>query len=175
MEEFAYTDGLIIDLRQYPSWFIPFELAEYLIPDSTHFVTMSAPTQSKPGVFVDSFWGHSGGITSPYAYFFDRNVVILMNEMTQSQAEYTIMSLRNGPNVTVMGTNSIGANGDVTTLSLLGNISLWFTGLGVYTPQGGQTQRIGLSPDIYVHRTIAGIAEGRDELMKAAIAFLLQP
>ena len=50
---------------------------------------------------------------------------------------------------------------------------MWFSGIGVYTPEGGQTQRIGLSPDIYVKRTIAGIREGRDELMEAATAYIL--
>ena len=48
-----------------------------------------------------------------------------------------------------------------------------FTGLGVFTPEVGQTQRIGLSPDIYVHRTVDGVREGRDELMEAAIEYIL--
>ena len=36
----------------------------------------------------------------------------------------------------------------------------------------GQTQRVGLAPDIEVHPTIEGIKEGRDELMEAAIAYI---
>ena len=44
-----------------------------------------------------------------------------------------------------------------------------YTGLGVYTASGGQTKRTGIQPDIYVHRTIDGIREGRDELLEAAI------
>jgi len=134
----------------------------------------SAPSRSVPSVFADIFRGHSGGITTPNAFFYDRNVVILMDENSESRPEFAIMSLRNGENVTVMGTNSIGANGDFVTLNLPGDIGLLFTGLGVYTPHGGQTQRIGLSPDIYVHRTVSGVAEGRDELMEAAIQFLLE-
>ena len=47
-----------------------------------------------------------------------------------------------------------------------------FTGLGIYTPEMGQTQRIGLTPDIEVHPTIKGIKEGRDELMEAAVAYI---
>ena len=83
------------------------------------------------------------------------------------------MSLRNGPNVTVIGSNSIGADGNVTYLPLPGGLSVRFTGLGVYTPEGGQTQRIGLSPDIYVERTIAGVRDKRDELMEAAISYIM--
>jgi C-terminal processing protease CtpA/Prc len=50
---------------------------------------------------------------------------------------------------------------------------MFFTGLGVFKPCGGQTQRVGLSPDIVVTPTIAGIRDGRDELMEAAVQFLL--
>ena len=82
------------------------------------------------------------------------------------------MSLRNGCNVTAIGSNSIGANGDISHLPLPGGILMSFSGLGIYTSDGGQTQRIGLSPDVYVIKTINGIREGRDELMEAAIEHL---
>jgi len=173
MRDFADTDGLIIDFRQYPSDFIAYSLAEYLVEQNQLFAIVSSPSISVPGVFKDSFRGYSGGVRSPEAYFYENPVVLLMYEWTISRPEFTIMSLRNGSNVTVMGNNSIGADGNVTILPLPGGISMVYTGLGVYTPEGGQTQRIGLSPDIYVHRTIQGIAEGRDELMEAAIRYIL--
>jgi hypothetical protein len=173
MAEFADTDGLIIDLRQYPSWFMPFELGEYLIEENQLFAIISRASQFLPGVYMDLTYMYSGGIQSPEAYYYDKPVVILMDERTMSQPEYTIMSLRNGANVTVMGDNSIGADGNVTVLPLPGGITMWYTGLGIYTPEGGQTQRIGLSPDIYVFRTVEGIREGRDELMEAAIEYIL--
>ncbi len=47
-----------------------------------------------------------------------------------------------------------------------------YTAQGIYTPDGGQTQRIGLSPDIEVKKTIEGIKEGRDEVKEAAIAYI---
>lgn len=46
------------------------------------------------------------------------------------------------------------------------------TAQGIYTPDGGQTQRIGVSPDIEVKKTIEGIKEGRDEVKEAAIAYI---
>ena len=36
----------------------------------------------------------------------------------------------------------------------------------------GQTQRIGLTPDIEVYPTVEGIKEGRDELMEAAVEYI---
>ena len=119
------------------------------------------------GINIDDFPGFLD------SFFYENPVVILIYERVQSHMETTVMSLRYGPNVTVMGSNSIGANGNVTFLPLPGEIGMFFTGLGAYTSEGGQTQRIGLSPDIHVYRTVAGIRDGRDELMDAAIAFLL--
>ena len=57
-------------------------------------------------------------------------------------------------------------------LPLPGNIEILYTSLGIYTPNGDQTQRIGITPDIEIHPTIEGIKEGRDELMEAAVAYI---
>lgn len=43
------------------------------------------------------------------------------------------------------------------------------TGLGIYYPDGRETQRIGIEPDIIVRPTIEGIREGRDEVMEKAL------
>jgi len=179
--ENANINGLIVDLRQ-GSQDINFLLAEYLLREQVHFVTLSRPFGLVPGVFADFLRGYSGygflanldqdSDESFGVFYHSQHVVILMNEHTQSHGEFTVMTLNTGDNITVMGTNTIGANGNVVLLPLPGGIVMTFTGLGVYTPDGGQTQRIGLSPDIYVPRTIVGISEGRDELMEAAIQFL---
>ena len=95
-----------------------------------------------------------------------------MNEKTQSQPEYLIMSIRNGENVTVMGENSVGSDGDIAYLPLPGGMNMMFTSQGINTPDGGQTQRIGLTPDIEVHPTIEGIKEGKDELKEAAVTYI---
>lgn len=50
--------------------------------------------------------------------------------------------------------------------------TVYFTVMGILTPEGGQTQRIGLIPDIEVYPSIEGIKEGRDELMEAAVAYI---
>jgi len=173
METFRDTDGLIIDLRQYPCFSIVYELAEYIVEEYMRFAVMSQPHPSFPGSFVYTRHLYSGGITSPYAFFYDRPVVILMNRSTMSRAEFAVMSLRNGQNVTVIGSNSIGANGNATFLPLPGGERMMFTGLGIFTPEGGQTHRIGLAPDIYVMPARESIMAGRDELMEAAVRHIL--
>jgi len=173
METFADTDGIIIDLRQYPSGSL-LELIQYFVEESQPYFTVSFPSSSVPSEFFKfSQRYYIGGLTSPYAFFYDRPVVVLMNRSTMSWAETAVMMLRNGRNVTVMGTNSIGGNGNVAVLPLPGGIMMRYTGLGIYTADGGQTHRIGLPPDIRVEPTAKGVAEGRDELMEAAIQFIL--
>lgn len=172
MQSFVDTNGIIVDLRQYPSVDLMYSLAEYLVYESTPFAVTSRPYQPIPGVFADSTC-YSGGTQSSNAYCYDKNVILIINEKTASNPEFVTMSLRNGSHVTVMGTNSLGADGNVVTLPLPGGITMRYTGLGVFTPEGGQTQRIGLPPDIYVHQTIQGLQEGRDELMEAAIQYLI--
>lgn len=83
------------------------------------------------------------------------------------------MGLRGGPNVVVMGQNSIGSNGGITLLPLPDGDTLAYTSVGVYDPNGNTYQCEGLSPDIYVERTIAGVREGRDEFIEAAIQYII--
>ena len=179
MKYFADTDGLIVDLRQRPTGAMPpfhFALADYIVDVHQLFGRITVPSQSIPGVFADMIRVYAGGLSGEcrYAYSYENNVVLLMDEQTMSFPEWTIMALRNSANVTVIGSNSMGANGDVRVLPLPGGITMNFSNVGVFTPEGGQTQRIGLSPDIYVPRTVEGIRDGRDELMEAAIQFLVE-
>ena len=71
-----------------------------------------------------------------------------------------------------MGENSVGSDCDVAYLPIPGGMNMMFTSIGIYTPDGGQTQRIGLSPDIEVYPTVEGIKEGKDELKEAAVAYI---
>jgi len=173
MDEFVNTDGIIIDLRQRPSnYYFPFEMKPYLMEEALPFGYISMPSQTHPGMRFDFLWTWPS-MPSPYTFIYDRPVVLLMDELTISYPESVIMFFRMAPNVTVMGPYSMGSNGNVTSIPLPGGITMTFTSLGVYTPEGGQTHRIGLAPDIRVNRTILGIAEGRDELIEAAIRYIL--
>lgn len=115
--------------------------------------------------------GESSGCTSEYSPYMGK-VILLMDEGTQSQSEFTIMSLRQAPNTTVLGNPSIGADGNITIVKLPGTIQFPISGLGVYTPEGEQTQRCGLQPDVECYQTIDGILSGKDELVEKAIELI---
>jgi len=177
MERFADTSGLIVDLRQVPvHFFMIWELAEFIVETPLNFSQITIVSQAIPGVFVDFSRQYSGGFdggwnTNPY--FYENNVVVLMDEGSMSRTEHAVLSLRNGSNVTVIGSNSIGVNGDYRYLPLPGGLRMRFSSIGIFTSEGKQMQRIGVVPDIYVPRTIAGIRDGRDELLEAAILYLM--
>ena len=48
------------------------------------------------------------------------------------------------------------------------------SGIGVNYPNGTETQRVGIIPDLEVKPTIKGIREGKDELLDAAIRIILE-
>lgn len=170
MPEIMKTEGLIIDFRCYPSDFTVFTLSEYLLPRTAPFVKFSTGSIMTPGLF--KFVGTlSVGKENPDHY--NGKVVIIVNEITQSSAEYHTMAFRIAPGAVVIGTTTAGADGNVSRIILPGGINTAISGIGIYYPDGGETQRIGIVPDIVVTPTIKGIREGRDELLEKAITLIL--
>ena len=167
--ELNKTKGLIIDLRCYPSEFVVFTLGGFLVPKSTPFVKFSFGSLQMPGTF---YQGQQLNLTPTGSGTYKGKVVILINELTQSQAEYTTMAFRIAPGALVVGSTTAGADGNISSFLLPGNVSTMFSGIGVYYPDGRETQRVGIIPDVECKPTIEGIRAGRDELMEKAIELL---
>ena len=167
--EIGQTKGLIIDLRSYPSDFIVFSLGEYLLPKPTSFVKFSGGNITTPGLFTV---GNELKVGKDNSDYYKGKVVILINEVTQSQAEYTTMAFRTAPRAIVIGSTTAGADGNVSQFFLPGGIGTMISGIGVYYPDGRETQRIGIVPDIVIKPTIKGITEGRDEPLEKAIEII---
>jgi len=101
-------------------------------------------------------------------------LVVLVNENSQSQAEFTAMAFRAAKNSTIIGNTTTGADGNVSVISLPGGMSTLISGIGVYYPDGTETQRVGIVPDIIVKPTIEGIKKGTDEVLEKAIEIINQ-
>ena len=163
------TKGLIIDLRCYPSDFVVFSLGQYLLPEETPFVKFSVGSITSPGLFR---MGDPLKVGKKNKDYYKGKVIILVNAYTQSQAEYTTMAFRAAPRATVIGSTMAGADGNVSGFSLPGGIRTSISGIGVYYPNGDQTQRVGIIPDVVVKPTIAGIKSGKDEVLEKAIELI---
>ena len=169
-EEFMDTRGIIIDIRNYPSTFVPFSLGSYFVSSTTPFVKFTHGNIDNPGEF---YFAKTLKIPSK-GKTYKGKLIVLVNELSQSQAEYTAMAFRAGDNTTIIGSTTAGADGNVSTIMLPGGLRTMISGIGVYYPNGDETQRTGIIPDIEVRPTIEGIRENRDELLEKAIEIILE-
>jgi C-terminal processing protease CtpA/Prc len=122
------------------------------VPPASHFVQQLIAPTAKP----------------PYA----GRTVMLLDERAVSLSEHTALFLRAAAGTTFVGSATAGANGNVTTLVLPGDVSVSFTGLSVEWPDGRQLQRVGILPDVPARPTLLGLRQGRDEVLESALAYL---
>lgn len=167
--EIKDTKGLIIDLRYYPKEFLVYNLAMYLASKPNEFLTFSRTDNSFPGLF---FYGNTIKVGEINKTPYKGKVIVLVNENTQSQGEFTTMALSSIENVKVLGNITAGADGNLSSILLPGEVRTMISGIGVYYPDKSQTQRVGVKIDYFVHPTIEGIKEGKDELIEKAIELI---
>ncbi|HXE61967.1 MAG TPA: S41 family peptidase [Bryobacteraceae bacterium] len=169
IDQASGTKGLVIDLRNYPSDFVVFSLGQLLVDQRKPFVQFTDADVSNPGTFR---WGPVISLT-PQEPHYSGKVVILVDEVTQSQAEYTTMALRTAAGAIVVGSTTAGADGNVSQFALPGGLRTMISGLGVFYPDKTPTQQVGIVPDVKVNATVEGIRAGRDEVLEAALRQIL--
>ncbi len=169
-EEFKDTKGIILDIRNYPSLYVPYSLGSYFVSSTASFVKLTYGNVYNPGEFKFTENMELGSEGDTYK----GKLIVLVNELSQSQAEYTALAFRAGDNTTIIGSQTAGADGNVSEIMLPGGLRTYISGLGVYYPNGEETQRIGIVPDIEVKPTIEGIRMKRDELLEKAIEIILE-
>jgi C-terminal processing protease CtpA/Prc len=113
-KEFINTRGIIIDIRNYPSAFVPFTLGSFFSTSSAPFVKFTHGNINNPGEFAFTDELVIPGTNNPYK----GKLIVLVNEFTQSQAEYTAMAFRAGDNTTIVGSTTAGADGNVSEIML---------------------------------------------------------
>lgn len=169
------TPAVIFDMRGYPNG-----TAWALAPRLAAKPRVTAALFRRP---LQSGLGFDDARDAP-AYTFEQKlpdaqgarypgkVVMLINEFAISQSEHTCLFFESATDVTFVGSPTNGANGDVTNLVLPGNIYVNFTGHDVRHADGRQLQRVGIQPHITVEMTPKSIADGRDEVLDAAVKHL---
>lgn len=98
--------------------------------------------------------------------------IMLIDDRAISQSEHTGLFFEAAAGTRFVGSPSAGANGDVTNLSLPGGLIVGFTGHDVRHADGRRLQRVGLVPDVPVRPTLAGLRQGRDEVLERALEVL---
>lgn len=180
LNTFRSTKGFIMDMRGYPqgtAWTLAPRLSNKPVLEGALF------TRLQPGSPDISADGHEiSAITTTVSFIqkmspatdwrYTGKTVMLMNETTQSQAEHSGLFFKAANGTTFIGSQTAGANGDVTNFNIPGFTNLTFSGQNVSYPNGQTMQRKGLVPDITVKPTIKGIRAGKDEVLERAVIFL---
>jgi C-terminal processing protease CtpA/Prc len=164
------TDGLVVDLRRYPQSGL-WRLIERLFPTLRPFAKATFADSTYPGKMV---WARPAlvGPRNPNVNYFRGRLAILVDEGTMSSGEYAAMALRTASENSVIGSQTAGADGNLNSIKLPGAMTVFFTGLGIYYPDGRQTQRVGIQPDIEIRPSLAGLRAGRDEVLDRAIQYI---
>ena len=170
------TRGLIFDMRGYPSSGT-LDAVSAFIRDLT-----AAPYQAGVPLVLGLPWADpdrnemtvvkTGRFTQTRHSEYPGPIVVLIDERAQSWAESTCMDLEAGCKATFIGSATSGADGMVTTLPLPGGLRAKFTGEGYRHGDGRRLQRVGIIADIPVRATAKGLAEGRDDVLERALAFM---
>nr|MBC8146766.1 T9SS type A sorting domain-containing protein [Bacteroidota bacterium] len=159
------TTAIIFDIRNYPKG-TAWQLADLMYPNRICNGKFTEPNVAYPGThfWYSSYLGINGNLSA-----YTGKVIILCNQQTQSHAEYTCMILRAMPNAVVVGSQTAGADGNITGFKFSQNISTGFTSLGCFYADGTETQKIGIVPDSFVYISPAGIRQSRDEVLEKAL------
>ena len=175
-ETIKNTPATIFDMRGYPHG-----TAWEIAPRLTDKKDVSAALFSRPILEAGSLSDEELTNTSftfaqklpkPKGDIYRGKVVMLINEEAISQSEHTCLFFESATDVTFIGSPTVGANGDVTTMVLPGNLVVGFSGHNVRHADGRQLQRLGIQPHVKSAPTIRGIIAGRDEVLETAVEYL---
>ena len=167
----ASCDKLIIDLRSYPA---EYDVLHKLLP--TFFFSQAReaaevllPQAHRPGGFIRTTV--STRKTSDPDKLYKGKLVLLVNAHSQSMSEYFTMFLQTIPGSVTIGSQTAGADGDVTRIQLP-YASFNITGAGICYPDGTNAQRNGVKIDKVVESSAEGMIRGVDEQLQEAIDYL---
>lgn len=160
------TKAIVFDLRNYPKGTIR-EISDFINPQEKTFAIYTIPDLTYPGKYKWSE-GSKSGFANQDNY--KGKVIVLINEKAISHSEWSAMCFRGSGNATIIGSQTAGADGNVSQF-YFDAFSTLISGIGVYYPDKRETQRIGIVPDIEVKPTIQGIQEGKDEVLDRALLF----
>jgi hypothetical protein len=177
-DELKDTRAIIFDMRGYPQgtgWLIAPRLASQKQVAAARFRRPLA--LAPPGVSGDiGLLGAASEfvqyLPEPAAPRYAGATVLLIDERAMSQAEHLGLFLEAANRTTFIGSATAGANGDISSFTVPGGITVTFSGQEVRHADGRPLQRVGLTPHVEVKPTIAGVRAGRDEVLERALEYL---
>ena len=171
ISKLAAATGVIFDLRGYPTdagaQLLPYLIAE---PENDRWMHIANIT----GPFCQvADWQSIGWNLAPATPRLSDRRVFLTDGRAISYAESVMGYVKDRKLGTIIGSTTAGTNGNVVRFAVPSGFGITFTGMRV-TGHDGRTPHhlAGVQPDIPLEPTIAGLREGRDELLERAIVLI---
>ncbi len=172
LPKLSQMKGLICDFRGH-NWRIWNFVSHFMKNDTQAENVMKIPkiiypNQERMVGYKESGWNY----TASKPYLGHVKTVFIVDGRTKSSAESFMMIVKSFNLATIVGEQTAGANGNMNPFKMLGDISMYWTGMKVVNTDGSQFHTIGIIPDITVEKTIDGIKAGKDEFLEKAIEII---
>ncbi len=161
--------AVIFDVRNYPNSDTFYNIFDIFLSKPTAIDIELQMLTDNPGYFK---WNKVPKIGNINPNTYQGKVIILVDERTQSQGEYSAMALQTIPNSVTIGSRTAGGDGVVTEVPMGGKLNISYSGYGIYYPNKAQTQRVGVKIDIPIKKTVASVIKDQDLILQEALKYL---
>ncbi len=168
LPQLTKAKGIICDLRGYPKSSPQF-IKHLLSEKDTSSSWMQIPRIIYPDREKITGYQKTGWLLAPETPSISAKVVFITDGSAISYAESYLSFIKDYKLAVIVGQPTAGTNGNVNPFTLPGGYTISWTGMKVLKHDGTQHHGIGVIPDVYVEKTIAGVREGRDEFLEKAL------
>jgi C-terminal processing protease CtpA/Prc len=160
--------GIIFDLRGYPnSVSTPLILAR-LSASTLRSAYFEVPTFTRPDR-TSVQWRDGGWTLEPVRPRLTAKIAFLTGGGAISYAESTMGIVEQYRLGAIVGESTAGTNGNVNAVPVPGGYQVSYTGMRVRKRDATPHHGVGIKPTVPVTRTLAGVAQGIDEVLERGI------
>ena len=167
LPKLAEAKGVVFDLRGYPNQISPVFL-QHLTDKPIQSAHFEVPVITRPDrgqwSYRESRWN-----LPPLAPKLKGHIAFLVGGASISYAESVMGIVEYYKLADIVGSPTAGTNGNINPITLPGGYRITWTGMRVTRHDGKPHHGHGIEPTAPAARTIAGVADGRDEVLEKAI------
>ncbi|MGB3468751.1 MAG: S41 family peptidase, partial [Cyclobacteriaceae bacterium] len=168
LQELERAEGIIFDLRGYPTWGIDRILA-HMTRDTIEKVQMSVPIAAYPDRELLTFKKIENSPIIPEQPYLKAKKIFITDANAMSYSETLLNPVTHYNLAEIIGEQTAGSTGNTNTIFLLGGITIPWTGMKVLDQKGNTFQGIGIRPDIKIDKNIENIYSKNDQYLDLAI------
>ena len=166
---FRENKSVILDLRNSPLC-DAVDINRALFKDPIQYVKYYLPNVRFPGLFV-GLNQYTGSNESNFQ--FTSNVIILVNEYTQSMTEDLVLALKaQYPQSMIIGQHTAGANGNINVFKFFKDVEYGFTGLSTFDIKNRSLYVNGITVDSVVTQSLSSFLRDKDDVVETAMHLL---